>query len=106
MQIVDVKVNDVEFVALDQFDDLVEHHKMMGDLIDAPFVESQRSGTARNEPRACDGVTAGKQRDVMTLVNQLLGEVRHDALGAAVQLRRNAFIERRYLCDSERGDCP
>ena len=92
MKIVDVKVNDVEFVASNQFDDLVEHHKMMRELIDTPFVESQRSGTARNKPCICDRITASEQSDIVTLVNQLLGEIRNDALGTAIELWWDAFV--------------
>ena len=92
MKIVDVKVNDVEFVASNQFDDLVEHHKMMRELIDTPFVESQRPRAARNKPCICDRITASEQSDIVTLVNQLLGEIRNDALGTAIELWWDAFV--------------
>ncbi|GAB6845543.1 hypothetical protein JCM2811A_45450 [Methylorubrum rhodinum] len=42
-------------------------------------------------------ITAGEQRHVVTLTNQFFRDPRHDALGAAVELRRNSFRERGYL---------
>jgi hypothetical protein len=40
----------------------------------------------------------------MTLTNQFIREKSHDAFGAAVELRRHAFAERRDLCDAQRTD--
>src|SRR5690606_18606033 len=39
----------------------------------------------------------GKQGDIVALPDQFLGEVRHDPLGTAVELRRTTFRERRDL---------
>src|ERR1700752_465312 len=44
-------------------------------------------------------IAAGKQRHVMFKRHQLLDQPRDDPLGAAVELRRNAFSQGRKLCN-------
>ena len=45
------------------------------------------------------GIPARKQGDLVSLPHELFGEIRNDALGAAILLRRNAFSERCDLRD-------
>ena len=45
-------------------------------------------------------IAAGEQRHVVPQRHQLLGQPRHDALGAAVELRRGRFGQRGDLCDA------
>ena len=45
-------------------------------------------------------IAAGKKRDLVTLPDQLFGQVRDHPLRAAVKERRNAFIERGNLRDA------
>src|ERR1700722_1280092 len=53
-----------------------------------------------NESRRGFGVAASEQGDVVAQAHQLFSQVGNDALGPAVQFRRNALIERRYLCNT------
>ncbi len=48
MKIVDVEVNDIEFISDHVFQHFIEHDEMVCDLIDATSVESQRFRAARN----------------------------------------------------------
>ena len=63
---------------------------------------SRRSaaGSAGDQLGRGPRVAAGEQRDLVALANQLLGQVRDDALGAAVARRRHALDERRHLRDA------
>ena len=60
----------------------------------------ERHGAGRHEARRCLGVAAGKERYLVSESDELLGQVRHDAFGATVEARWNAFVERRHLGDS------
>jgi hypothetical protein len=51
------------------------------------------------------GIAGGKQRDVMTTANELFGDVRNDALGATIKLRRYALVQGRNLGDAETWHC-
>ena len=45
-------------------------------------------------------ISAGKQRHLMPQAYQLIDQPRHHPLGAAIELGRNAFGQRRYLGNS------
>jgi hypothetical protein len=47
-------------------------------------------------------IPAGEQRHLMPQAYQLIDQPRHNALGAAIELGRNAFGQRRYLGNSHR----
>ena len=55
---------------------------------------------AGDQARPGRGIAGGEQRDLVALVDQSLGQVGHDTLGAAVQLRGNALEERGNLGDA------
>src|SRR5262249_59879954 len=63
--------------------------------------EPQRAPATGDQPRRGPRITARKQRDVVSRSDELLGQVRYDPLGAAVQPRRDALVQRRDLCDPE-----
>ena len=97
MELVDVEVDDVEVAGLPAH--LVEHQHVIGDGIADGGIEAQGLRAARNEPGRGDGVAAGKQRDVVALLDERLGQVGDDALRSAVEARRHAFHQGRDLCD-------
>jgi hypothetical protein len=76
---------------------LLDHQQMMHERIDTVVIQTLRAGNDRHQASAGDRVAAGKQRHLMPLSNKLLGQVGNDSLGAAVQLRRDAFSQWRYL---------
>ena len=55
-------------------------------------VEPQRLGTGGFKRRLGLRIAAREQGNLMSLANQFLGQIRHHALGAAVKLRRTAFV--------------
>jgi hypothetical protein len=46
-------------------------------------------------------IPGGEQRDVMTEAHELFGDVRDDALGATIELRRYAFVQGCNLGDAQ-----
>ena len=52
-----------------------------------------------NQRAARLGIGAGKQRHLMTKPDQSVDQIGDDPLGAAIEFRRHAFIERRDMCD-------
>jgi hypothetical protein len=101
VQEIRVEVDDVE--AVRHLEHAVEHHR----------VPHQPLGTIRREPHAAAGdrhqaglrarVAAREQGDVVAVLDQRLGQVRDDALGAAVAARRHALEQRRHLRDLHAG---
>ena len=98
MQKITMDVNHVEFVGAAS--QLLE---LEGD-VDQGFpdrrVQTQSCRNDRMQLCRGHGVAAREQRDVMPLPHQLFGQVRDDALGAAVELWRHTFNERCDLRDS------
>jgi hypothetical protein len=59
MQIVHVEMDDVEFFGALHY--VFEHYVMMSELVDAAFVQAQRTWTSGYETRGRLRVTAGEQ---------------------------------------------
>jgi hypothetical protein len=97
MHIIDMKVQDVEFVG--SFTQLIEHHHLMRDRIADRRVKPQRMGGAGHEFGSCNRIAAGKQRDLMTLRYQFLGQIGNHPLGTAIEARRHALEQRSNLCN-------
>jgi hypothetical protein len=97
MDQVDMKVQHIEI--LGALPDLLEHHDMIGQSILDPGIEPQsRLGTGDQAGRRLR-IAAGEKGHVVTLPHQLFRQKRYDSLGAAVQARWHAFIQRGNLCD-------
>jgi len=95
---VQVRVDHVELVrALER---LLQHHDVTRDRLGLARVEPQRARAAGYELRAGARVTGGEQGQRVALGHQRLGQPRHHALGSAVAIRRNGFVQRRDLCDA------
>ncbi len=98
MEVVDVPVDDVVVVRVGidalQLDDAVRQR------VDHVLVQAQRPRNAGDQARARLRIAARVERDFVALADELLGQVRDDALGAAVEGRGHALGERRHLCDA------
>src|SRR5437899_1361758 len=68
-------------------------------LVDAMLVEAK--GTVRDRHEVCRRlrVAAREQRDVVSLPDELVGQVRDDSFGPPVVLRRDALEQRCNLRD-------
>ena len=97
MKLIDVEVQDVEFVRI--FPHPVQHQHVIRDRVTHIVVESQRHGHARHQMRAGDGVPARKKRDVMAQPDQLIGEIGGYSLASTIKPRRHALHERCDLRD-------
>ena len=89
LELVDMKMQDVKLRC--HVAQLFEHDHVVGDGVAHGRIEPQRLFAEGHQPRRAYGVSAGKQGDLVALRNQFLGEVGHDALGAAVKPRRHTL---------------
>jgi hypothetical protein len=92
-------MDDVEVV--EAVEHLLEHTEVRREGIDGVRIEPQGARTGGDQPGRGLGVTAGEQGNVLALSNELLRQERDDALGAAIQNRRDTFIQRRHLSDAK-----
>ena len=58
MQVIDVKVDDVEILCVAE--QQIQHADVMSQLIDAILVQPQRAAASGNQAGAGDGIAAGK----------------------------------------------
>jgi hypothetical protein len=71
VQIADVEVDDVEAAGSSQ--DQLQH--VVHELVHATFLQAQRASAGRDEPRVRHGIPPREQGDLMSLIDQLCGEV-------------------------------
>src|SRR5882724_5242684 len=95
VEVVGVKVDDVE--SLDAARQSMEPNEMIGQRILAFAIEAQGALTGRPQNRLGARVAAGEQCDIVPPSNQFFRQIGHHSLGAAIELRRAALIERRNL---------
>ena len=81
---------------------VVEHREVARDVV-ADAGEAQALRRAGHELGRGLRIAAGEQRDVVTLADQLLGQPRDDALGPAVEARRNGLGEGSDLGNAHDG---
>jgi hypothetical protein len=55
-------------------------------------IEAKRPRATGDEARARLRIAAREERDVVPERDEFLGEIRHDAFGAAIELGRDAFV--------------
>lgn len=91
MEVIDVIMDDVELL------DASLHHFELQDMVDraveAVVGQTQGAGAGGDQARVGLRIAAGEKRHLMALPDKFLGQVMDDALGAAVEAWRNAFIE-------------
>ena len=87
-----MKMDNVEFFRAPR--DAIQHHQVRRKGIHASRIETQRATARGSEPRLRLRVAAGKQSDLMTLAYQLFGQIRDNAVGAAVKLRWTTLVQR------------
>ncbi len=95
---VDVEVDDVELMLSEVH--LLQHAQMGGEIrLEGVRVEPDSLITNRNEPRARLRLRAGEERHIVAELDQCIGEMSHDPLGAAVETGRHSLIEGSHLGD-------
>src|SRR6266498_4346141 len=95
VQIVHVEMDDVEFFGALHY--VFEHYVMTSELVDASPAQAQRTLATRDEPRRRFRVATGQERNFVSHLDEFFGQIRHHPLRASVKLRRETFIEWRYL---------
>ncbi len=80
----------------------LEHHHVQRIGIAHRTVKPQRPGPDGFEPGRSHRIPAGEQRHLVAERDQFFRQPGHHALGAAIQLRRDSFGQRRNLCDMHR----
>src|SRR5271156_3334240 len=90
VQIVDMEVDHVE--ALRAAIDLIQHDDVVGQRIPAAGVQPQRPFARRYQLRVSHRVAAGEQSNLVSLPDQLFGQVRNYSLGSSIEKRWCAFI--------------
>ncbi len=90
MQVIDVKVNHVEFVRAPV--DLIQHDHVVRQRIPAIRIQPQRAFAGSHQLRRRNRVPAGEQSNLVSLPDQFLCQVRDYALRSAVKPGRRAFI--------------
>jgi hypothetical protein len=87
---IDMEVHDVELVGTQTH--LVEHREMRGNLrFELRGVKTDRAIASHDEPGAGARIAARKERHVVAEIDERIGEVCNNSLGAAVESRRYRF---------------
>ena len=92
------KCKNVELV--DPATNFVQHDHVVRQRIEHRRIEAQRYVTAAHEPGRRRRVSAGKQRDFVSLAHKLFRQKGNDAFRAAIKPRWDAFMKRGYLSDT------
>src|SRR6266702_3054413 len=94
-----MKMNDVEFLGFSC--DHLQHAHMRRERVD-DLLAFQTQSTLANRTQFCsgDGVSTGKQRDVMTLPDTFVCQIRNYSLRSPVEFGRYTFVKRSNLCNS------
>jgi hypothetical protein len=84
-----VKVQDVELVGPAPHP--VEHKHVIGKGVFDRWIQTECLAGARHQFGAAEGVAAGKQRDRVSLTNELFGEPEDHSFGSPIEAGWNAF---------------
>jgi hypothetical protein len=95
---VDMEMQDIEL--LGALAHRFHHQQVIGNRVAHAGIETQGNFAAGHQLGRRARVAAGEKSHVVTLSDQLLGEIGNDSFGTAVQLWRNSFVQRRDLRDS------
>src|SRR5262245_20404820 len=98
MEVIHVEMDEIKLIG--SLEDLFEHQGMAGQRFPAGIVQSRSGRPDRHKMRERFGISAGKKRHLVALSDQFLCQIRNHALGATIELRWDAFIQRSDLCNS------
>src|SRR5579859_1683643 len=98
--IVEMEVQEVEFLIVTFLADALQHHHVQRIWVAYRAVKAQRLWPRRIKFGRSAGVAAGEQCDVMSQCDQFFGEPMHHPLGAAIKLGWNSLRQRRDLRDA------
>jgi hypothetical protein len=79
--------------------DFSQHREVGGHVPSQFLVEPQGNLPATDEPRVSLAVAAGKKSYLVTARHQRIGEMRYDALSAAVEFGGNRLVKGSNLCN-------
>jgi hypothetical protein len=99
-EIVDMRMENVEFIRMPHY--FLGHGQVGSDGILA-IGEPEGLSAAGYQAGGSAGISAGEEGDLVPHGYQGFGQVMDDALGAPIELRRNAFGKRRNLCYAHAG---
>lgn len=102
-QVIDVTVNQVELIR--PIEDLCELDDVRAQRVPSVQVQPERFRRSGGQSRTGDRVTAREQGNAMAASDELLREVGHDALRAAIQGGWDALVEGGDLCDPHGRVC-
>jgi hypothetical protein len=98
MDHVGMKVDDVELIHAVQ--NFAQHRQVGGEVgLQRRGVEADSLVANRDQARPGLGVSAGEQGDIVAQIHQGVRQMRHDALGSSIQLRRDGLVKRGDLRD-------
>jgi hypothetical protein len=83
---------------------LLHHQHVWRDHVVNRGIQTQGARPHFVQTSRGDRVATGEQRHLVSERNQLLCQVRHHPLGAAVELRRDGFVQRSDLRNAHRRD--
>jgi hypothetical protein len=98
MQVIDMKMNDVELRRV--MEESFQHDEVVRHLVLTMLIQAQRTRARSDQVRFRLRIAARKERHFVTLSHQFLGEIRHYAFCSSVIFWRHTFIKRRYLSNS------
>ena len=99
-EIIAVQVDHIEFAR--SLRDGLQHRDQGRDVIADSRIEPERPGAPRDKRRRRRAVAAGERRHLVTQGDERVGQIGDDALGAAVEFRRDGFHQRRDLSNPHR----
>src|SRR5712691_10699718 len=101
-QVADVGVDYVEVPRV--LEDLGHLQDVKGQLVGGGGIEAQGARRGRHQLGPGPRIPAREEGDLMSSADELLGEIGDDALGASVERRGHALVQRRDLGDAQRSD--
>ena len=98
MDEIDMEMQKIEFVPARM--KFMQHGQVSGQVrFQRTRIEPNGLIAYRNQRRPCVGLRTREQRDLVPKLHESVGQVRHDAFGAAIQAWRHRLIQRRDLSD-------
>lgn len=91
MQVVGVEVKEVELGR--PAEHLLHHAHVVRQGIDAVLVRAERAGNHRHQAGRRLRVSAGEERDLVSLAHQRFHQPVHHALGASIAVGRDALVQ-------------
>jgi hypothetical protein len=103
MHQIDMEMQQVELVGAAAH--VVQHRQVRGQIgFERMRVQPEGARTRRDQFGARAAVPAGEDRDLVSQIDQCIGQVSHDAFCASVEAGRDRFIQRCDMSDTHGAD--